>query len=610
MLNAVLFLACYLSMASVATARDYYVHAGKGRNSNNGTSPNSAFADLNFAVKKLAPGDVLHVRSGTYTSLPQLSPGNVKQGTSSRPILIKAYGSENPTIGVNTVMRFAGGINHWIVEGLTFNNATGVRLGSRQGSSTSKCISYAENITLRKNRFQNSSDNGVVLECARDIKIENNTFFNIRSRKVGSDRHAILMTTQASNVTISGNDFTDIGADGIQMVGNVRNIVVTNNQFKIVHPYRYRDEKGNVSSNSKQFGSVGENAIDVKGGPGPITITNNVIHGYRPVIKGKQDASGDMGVGIVLHQTSKQVFIQRNHFYDNVIHINVGPSARGAVISHNIFDNAVKANSSIYGSNTQTPKNVLINGADQVDMFNNVFHNDSGSGKILLRVEGADNLLLQNNVFRNGELLATNARYMKADHNARSGVTGEILPMFKGPRDVVSGNLRLSTSNWRPSSGSPLIDAGMPVNNTKDYYGAGVAGSAPDIGAVEFKGSVSSSGNSSSNSSPSSNSNNSGTSANDDVTTNDETYVAFVGLSDGDYVSGKINIEVEAQDPDGIKKVVFWEDDKKIGEDSSWPYKFTLNTGSFPKNTLLRLVAYGVDNKGNRTKKVVKVRKR
>ncbi|MEM1370010.1 MAG: right-handed parallel beta-helix repeat-containing protein, partial [Cyanobacteria bacterium P01_H01_bin.15] len=442
-------------LPSAVSAAQYYVHANKGKNSNSGTSPTKAFGDLSHALKQLRAGDTLHVRSGTYNSIPQLSPGIVRSGTGSQPIVLKAYGNERPIISGSNTIRLNGGISNWVIQGLTFNNASAVKLGVRNGNTTN-CMSYADNITIKNNIFQNNSDGGIVLNCARNIKIENNDFFNLRSRKVGSDTHAILMTAQVSNATISGNQFTDIGADGVQMAGNIRNVAITDNTFEIVHPYRYRGLNGQVdSSNSKRFGSVGENAIDIKAGPGPFTITGNTIRGFRPVIKGTQDASGDMGVGIVLHQTSKKVFIRRNYFHDNVIHINMGTASAGSQVSHNIFDSTSQAES-VYGSDTQIPKALLLKGVNGIDVYNNVFHNDSAQDKFLLRTVGADNILLQNNVFQNGRLWPTDTRYMKADYNAFSGITKDLDGMFKGPHDV-SGSLRLNGSTWKPNSGSPLI---------------------------------------------------------------------------------------------------------------------------------------------------------
>ena len=50
-----------------------------------------------------------------------------------------------------------------------------------------------------------------------------------------------------------------------------------------------------------------------------------------------------------------------------------------------------------------------------------------------------------------------------ADYNAFSGITQSIPSVLKGPRDIRPSSLRLDTSTWKPLSGSPLIDAGMPV---------------------------------------------------------------------------------------------------------------------------------------------------
>lgn len=585
-----------LLVSQTVIAKDYYVHAGKGRNTNSGAQPGNAFGDLTYAMKRLKPGDTLYVRAGTYPSIATVSRSKHQSGSASKPIRVKAYGSEKPRITTSSNFRLEGGISHWHFEGLTFQNAKSVKLGA---VANGKCASFANNIRFIGNTFQHSSDDGIILNCARDVRISNNKFWNLRSRKIGVDKHAVLSTLVATRVVISNNQFIDIGADGVQLQGaDVRNIDINSNTFSVVHPYRYRDTKGNVpSSSTTRFGSVGENAIDIKAGPGPISIIGNKIHGFRPGIKSKQDSSGGMGVGIIFHQKNKQVIVRRNHFYDNVIHMNVGSPANGAVISHNVFGNVTRADSRIYGSNTQIPKNLLLKGARNIDLYNNVFHNDNGSGKVLLRTDNVSNLLLKNNVFRNGQIEPTSTRYVSADYNAFSGITKSIDNMFKGPRDVNSSALKLSTSNWTPNAGSPLIDAGMMVDNTKDFYGVAVRGSSTDIGAAESQ-SATSGGNTGSDSSTGGGS--SGTSG--------QAYVKILDYSRGDNVSGTITVKVDARDPDGIRKVILWANDEKINEKSSNPYEFRFDTYRHGQsNCAMFLRAESVDNKGNRRSEEVKL---
>ncbi|NQX87071.1 MAG: right-handed parallel beta-helix repeat-containing protein [Halioglobus sp.] len=484
-----LLLSCHLVLPSAASAANYYVHASKGSNSSSGKAPDAAFRDLSYAIRRLRAGDTLFVRAGTYREkMSSLS----ASGTRSAPIVVKAYGNEKPIIRTSNITVLANA-NWWVFEGLTFQTSEQIRLGERTRLS---CHSWANNITFRRNTFQNSSANALVLNCARQINIDSNVFFNIRSRQISKDAYGVKSTVAAHNIVISNNRFTDIGGDGIQLVGDVRNVQIIDNEFEVVHPYRYRTENGNVdSSNPKRFGSVGENAIDLKGGPGPFTIAGNVIHGFRPTIKGTQDASGAMGVGITMsHANDRSVYIYKNHFYDNVYDIKINGHETRSEIAYNIFENSVVADPTVYGKKTQTPRALHLENTGNSRVYNNIFHNDVAGDKILLFIDGVRNVLLQNNVFSNGRMGGKGGQF-SSDHNAFSGITDKMDDNFNGVRDV-TGNLRMNWSTWKPRSNSPLIDAGMRVQNSlqtdyyavSDFFGAPIRGLGPDIGATEFGG--------------------------------------------------------------------------------------------------------------------------
>jgi hypothetical protein len=482
-----------LFLPSVASATDYYVSAGKGANSNSGASPNAAFGDLTYAMKKLHAGDTLYIREGTYTNVPSINLKSFRSGTQAAPIVVRPYLNEKPILSADKIVTILD-VSWWVFQDLTFQATQEIRLGKRDYRT---CISAAQNIVFQGNAFQHSNNHGIVINCAHQVLITNNTFWNIRSRNVGQDKYGILTSAVATDILISGNRFTDIGADGVQLQGvDLSNIIVANNEFEVVRPYRYRDENGNLDASKPQrFGNVGENAIDVKGGPGPITIVGNVIHGFRPVIDGVQDASGAMGVGITFHNGARELYLQKNHFYDNVIDVKISGQGNKSEIAYNVFENSVHADPAIYGD-SQTPRGLHLENTSDVRVYNNVFHNADPTGKILLWVGNVSNVWLQNNVFHNGQMLAdpkSSVLDFSGDYNAWSGITGKTHSNFLGLHDVPAGNLGIDWSNWKPSAGSPVVDAGMLVQKglKTDYYGATMGGVSPDIGVAEFNGSVS-----------------------------------------------------------------------------------------------------------------------
>ena len=166
---------------------------------------------------------------------------------------------------------------------------------------------------IRGCTFRNGSSAAIALHAAQNVLIENNVFANLRSNVAGIGVIAVRIAGDrlSRDVTIRGNTFDAIGADGIQMAdagSQVVNILVDGNRF-------YGSE------------SVGENAIDVKGVLGPVWIRRNTWSGFRPCQTG-QDCSGSNGPGIVVHEGTPSgrahgVWIQDNTAIDNVYGINV-----------------------------------------------------------------------------------------------------------------------------------------------------------------------------------------------------------------------------------------------------------------------------------------------
>ncbi|WP_165787209.1 right-handed parallel beta-helix repeat-containing protein [Pseudohalioglobus lutimaris] len=465
---------------------NYYVHADNGNNNNNGKSPNTAFADLGYAMKRLHPGDTLFVRSGIYRGFPYLTSKNYRNGTSDKPILVRRYKNENPIISKRGESRLVD-IQMWEFQGLTFQSAGTIKLG---GSEAGKCQSFVSDITFRNNRFQHSSSAAIKIQCAQNIKIVHNVFDNLRSRIAGRDVHAITSEISTDRVTISGNKFRDIGADGIQLAGNVGKTWITANTFEVRRPYKYRGEDGKVDSrNPQRFGNVGENGLDIKSGPGPILVKKNTFYGFRPSVP-EQDVSGSNGVAIVIHKNSYNINVRQNYFNDNVDHLRIVRGAgaksdhpwRNVWVSNNVF------NETAYSGNRK-PTSLVLDGVRKVRIHNNTFYNTQGSGKRILSLRNIAEVELLNNLFHNGQLEAQESYIFKvvADYNSRSSIAGKVLSSLAGPHDLILETQEIEKNNWTPLPDSSLIDAGIRIKGLNDdFYGKTIKGAGPDIGAVEF----------------------------------------------------------------------------------------------------------------------------
>ena|GEM_PF-3215974 len=74
--------------------------------------------------------------------------------------------------------------------------------------------------------------------------------------------------------------------------------------------------------------------------------------------------------------------------------------------------------------------------------------------------------------------------------------------------------------------------------------------------------------------------------------------ISIKSLTNGSYISGRKDIEVSAVDGNGISKVELYFNNNKIGEKTSSPYTFALDTTSYSDGTYtLKAVAYDVFNK-------------
>ena len=82
-----------------------------------------------------------------------------------------------------------------------------------------------------------------------------------------------------------------------------------------------------------------------------------------------------------------------------------------------------------------------------------------------------------------------------------------------------------------------------------------------------------------------------------DVVTDNPPYVSITSPQNGSTVSGEITIQISATDDIGISKVELYIGSNKIADLTSSPYRYNLNTSSYPNGTYtLKAVAYDTTN--------------
>jgi len=287
---------------------------------NNGPAFYSKEAD--FAVKR----PVLEITELTATSTPTQTPTPTPASTST------PTPTPTPTITGNVKVLCDGkSFSNW-------GNKAAIEIGNNADDTNPNIMKV-----IRNCNFVNPTGTGVdkpaiLIQAGNNILIENSRFDNIRTLQANNGVHGIGITGSglASNITIRGSYFNDIGADGIQTAYSgtkVQDIRIENNEF--------------IGSEA-----VGENAIDIKSG-GPYVISGNRIHGFRPCQSaktnppGNQDCSGSTGPAIVIHIGSVNVapsgiVIDGNNIYDNTYGINVS-GGNNILIKNNYIHNNIKA---------------------------------------------------------------------------------------------------------------------------------------------------------------------------------------------------------------------------------------------------------------------------
>jgi hypothetical protein len=222
-----------------------------------------------------------------------------------------------------------------LCDGRTYSNISGpaIRLTGKRSTDGDATVQKI----IRNCTFRNITGGAAIsLDGVRNVRITGSTFDNVHSGQVGKGAVAIYLhgSKTVDGVVISGNRFSNISADGVQMsdAGRlVSHVVVSNNVF--------------TAPDGSKGWRGGENAIDVKGVNGPVTISGNRYSGYRPCDGSRDQCSGSTGVGLVVHDGSpsgraRNVTVTGNYGSDNVTNLAVH-SADNVTVT----DNTLKSSS-------------------------------------------------------------------------------------------------------------------------------------------------------------------------------------------------------------------------------------------------------------------------
>jgi len=157
---------------SVCRAATYYV-ATNGNDGNNGTNTSSPLRTITAGISRLAGGDTLYIRAGTYTEALH----GIPSGTAAdHPTTISGYGGETVTINgiYSGYVGYFYNVQNIILENLIIDGT----------SATNNTISldwYTSNITLRNMTIQNAAWTAIF------SRGDNHKFQNLDINRYGVD---------------------------------------------------------------------------------------------------------------------------------------------------------------------------------------------------------------------------------------------------------------------------------------------------------------------------------------------------------------------------------------------------------------------------------------
>jgi len=190
--------------APLASAADYVV-ATNGDDGNPGTE-SQPWRTLQHAADSVGAGDTVSVRSGDYAGA-----YIENSGTSSQPIVFRAFGSETPSITEDNP-ETPDGIN---IEGASYVTVQGFTLNgrSRAGIRAATC----DHVTIRDNRIDGSGKWGIFTAFCDDIVIDHNVAANT------DEQHGIYVSNSGDRPIVRNNTIYGNTQAGIHMNGDISN---------------------------------------------------------------------------------------------------------------------------------------------------------------------------------------------------------------------------------------------------------------------------------------------------------------------------------------------------------------------------------------------------
>jgi parallel beta-helix repeat protein len=474
------YLLLILLSCSPAWGATYYVDATGGTDSNAGTSPSNSWKNISKVnTFSFLPGDSILFKRGETWYQPLIIPSS---GSSGNPITFGAYGSGNlPTINGNnttTTLIQSSRKNHITISDLkvtnskeaddgvikiyqsSYNILNGLTVDYNRGYFAIWLIDTTNHTMIQNCTVSNQSEgdtgrgDGIIDDTTRSggfNTVDNCDVF----RNHGAGVKGNYWGSGLRNFTVKNSRIHNNGSAGIGLSGDgstyPSNCLIENNEI-------YENAQSVDDTANMHIFQVGNNNI----------VRYNITHdiGYSTI-----------GTGIFLDNAPTDHWGTGNQIYYNILYNEYdGITVLGAqdtVVYNNTIYNSGHIGLKVHGS-TATGNTIK----------NNLIH--TAATQLVYEVDGSNNTIDYNfyydstltNKFRhNASTYSSLADWRTASGQDRNS------PEISDPKFVST-----VIHDFRLQSGSPVIDAGVPVSLSTDIARSSVPiGIAPDIGAFEYQ---------------------------------------------------------------------------------------------------------------------------
>lgn len=348
-----------------ATAATFYVNnSGSPACSNSPTngSATSPWCTLDYGVTRIASGDTLYVRSGTYTIANGFLLIAGPSGTSGAHTVISAYPGDTVNLlpsDSSTKLVFGGLSSCTPVSYMDFS---GFRMYSSGGNTweTAVTVNCSSHITLSNLTVHDTGQEGIhIFGNSTYVTLSNSTIYNTGTGSLDGEGVYVGSSTSVSTVdntntvTISGNTIHNTKDEGIELKPGTHDCIVDGNT---------------LYSNNTEGGGYGGAAIEVNeavaspqhwdSNPNHI-IRNNVVHDT-----GVAGASALYNTAIRLGTGSLA--------YNNIIYSVTSPGY-GIYLTNGEFGNTDTYTRGVYHNTIDMSSNATgSSGSPTVDVRNNI----------------------------------------------------------------------------------------------------------------------------------------------------------------------------------------------------------------------------------------------